>query len=135
MFNTQSLRKAIAEFSPGQYSFWTWKRLLPDFVDMHIQAYLTLRDRYEQRRTLDPSATPPPLRAELKQAVTLLAKEESHSYEYLALSFYVLQWEVAALTRENEHLRQQAAGHEQLMIGYQQLASQAIASLDNTDNI
>ncbi|WP_460974090.1 hypothetical protein [Spirosoma migulaei] len=127
MFHSQ-LRRAIAKAFPSRYNWLTWPRLLSDFVDLGIKSYLTLRDQYHQERQLNPNAVRPMVPPELRQAVRLLAKQQGHSYEFLALTHYLLQWEVAALSKENVHWQKQATGYEQLANDYQRLASEVTAN-------
>lgn len=129
MFHSK-LRAAIAQTFPDRYTWLRWPKLLPDFVNVQLKDYLINRDRYEQgQTTVDPVITP-----ELREAATLLAKQEDHSYAFLALTHYLLQWEVAAARREADHYRQQAEGYEQVMLGYQRLSDHAIDAITNIEN-
>ncbi|WP_461069029.1 hypothetical protein [Spirosoma horti] len=134
MFHS-ALRQAIARAFPDRYSLFTWKRLLTDFVEVHLKAFLIQRDYYEQQRAQNRETSYPAISPELQQAVTLLARQKKHSYAFLALTHHLLQLELAAQMKAADHYRQQAEGHEQVMHGYQRLASQAISSLNQEDNL
>lgn len=135
MFFKSKLRQAIAHTFPNRYNRFTWRQLLPDFVDLHTEAFLTKLNLYELEKQLNPDATYPAIRDEFKQAVVLLAKERNYKYEYLALTQYLLQYELAAEKREANHYRKQAEGFEKLAEDYKRLADQAIANLGTDDNL
>ena len=137
--NTRQLRKAIGNVFPESYSFWTWRKLLPDFVEIHTHGFLERRCKYETQRCIAQVQSTEPLvypriYPEHKAATRLLAKEEGHSYEVLAFSYYLLQMELAASVRECEHLRQQVAGLEKVTISSLQLTDKAIATIANNDD-
>ena len=125
-----ALRKAIAKAFPDRYSWLAWPKLLPDFVDVHIEAYLIKRDRFEKGQ----ASQQPVISDELREAATLLAKQQHHAYGFLALSHYLMQWEVAAERRTAEHYRRQAEGYEQLMLNYKRLADQAVTSINHNED-
>lgn len=130
MFHSQ-LRKAIAQTFPDRYNVFTWRKLLPEYVEEQLEAYLTLSDRYEKGQILEK----PVISSELRQAATLLARQQNYSYDFLALSYHLLQWEVAAEMKQKEFYRHLSEGYERWGMDYKQLADKVIDSLSHNENV
>ena len=129
------LRAALKAAYPDHYSFFTWKNLLTDFVEEYNQAYYLKLHRYEQDKQHNPDAVPPVIAGVVKQAIILLAKQQKHSYLFLAMSQYQLSHELALMTVERDHYRKLYARYEQLSKEYKQLADQAISQIGDADNL
>ena len=130
--NTQNLRRAIAAAFPTSYHFWTWRKLLPEFVDTHLKA-ITIRWVRHQHES-DPAATAPTLAPVVEDAVGLLARQCRLSYDRLALSHFVQLHQNGALRAENQQLRADLARAMQLLESYNNHSERAIDYLEQVTN-
>ena len=122
--NSKTLRRAIADAFPTSYNRWTWRTLLPDFVDIHLTALTLKRMRYEA--DADRSGEPPMLAAVVQDAILLLAKRQRLPYRFLALSHFVQLHQSSALQVENQRLRSDLAKALQLAEDYDQHSTKAV---------
>ena len=129
MFSNKQLRQAIARLYPDTYSFWNWKRLLADFVDRHLTAYME-----EVKRAIGSGQPVPDIPDELTAAAPLLARQQQLTYDGLALSCYMLQLELETARQERDHLKRQADRMHTIAINSQQVAEESVTLLKNLTN-
>ncbi|RIV25099.1 hypothetical protein DYU11_07205 [Fibrisoma montanum] len=126
---TKQLRQAIARLYPDTYSRWSWKRLLADFVDRHLKAYIE-----EVKRAIVSGHPIPVIPDDLRAAAPLLARQQQLTYDELALSCYMLQLELETARQERDHLKRQADRMHTIAINSQQVAEESVTLLKNLTN-
>ncbi|UFH54705.1 hypothetical protein [Spirosoma sp. KNUC1025] len=101
-----SLRKAIAHAFPGRYHWHSWRKLLPDFVDLKLNILTIKWSNYQRFKDTNSPIEEPKMEPIVEQATAQLAKSQRLSYKFLAQHYFVQLHQIDSLTAEVKQLKE-----------------------------